>query len=302
MKTIFVPSSRAYKATNALRLANYLATRSRATVELFPLEKGKAGYASYNEKTESSKGSRTFLSSYQQELKAGQTGWAAQNNQTADLEEMALPRADLIVMEAALVNGRYEIAADSEAEGTKGIYASGEFMMDGRAEGTKGACAAHELPLHPAVEELMKAAQCPVLTVVPSNYEIFSLKTVVLVTDGEQDTAPLFSTLSQLQRMFRFRLHLLHINRWFHRQNSLEVVNNMRELAKAHSLTGYQIHIIEDYTYEEGIIHFSQKMHPDMIALPVDGHKVISRLLEEVFSQEDATDQIKYLLTYRIPS
>jgi hypothetical protein len=203
------------------------------------------------------------------------------------------------MLDAALVRGRYEIAADTAAEDTQGIYGSDEFIMDAYAEGTKGACAAHQLPLHPAVEKLTKALHCPVLTVVAQAPELFSVNTVVLVTDGEQGTAPIFMVLSQLQRICKFTLHLLHIDRCFHHQPVIDSVNNMRELANIHSLTNYQIHIIEDYTYEEGIIHFMQKVHPDMVALPVDGHKVISRLLEEIFSSVDAAEQIKYLLTYQ---
>jgi hypothetical protein len=283
-----------------LRLAHYLAARSQANVELFPLERQKASnYASYEEKTGNPNSNLTTLTTCYQTALTAQSGRMDPYMEAADISEQELPEADLIMLDAALVRGRYEIGADTAAEGTKGMYESDEFIMDTYAEGTKGACAAHQLTLHPAVEELTKAAHCPVLTIVAHAPEVLSIKTVVLVTDGEQGMAPLFMVLSQLQHISKFTLHLLHINRLFHHQPVIESVNNMRELAKIHSLTNYQIHIMEDYTYEEGIIHFMQKVHPDMVALPVDGHKVISRLLEEILSSVDAAEQIKYLLTYQ---
>lgn len=301
MKTIFVPTSLTYKATHILPVANYLATKTYAKVKLFSLEK------SVIPDSPSEENALYKLNVKGLGLPNGIKTSSGQQSETitwrtkaADVTQGALPEPDLIVMDNALVRGRYEIAADTKAESTKGIYASGEFIMDDYAEGTKGACAAHELPVHPAVEEMMKQAHCPVLTVVTNQCETITLKSVVLVTDGEEGAAPLFSVLSCLQRIFKFKLHLLHINRCFHQQPVIEVINNVRELAKKYSFTQCQIHVVEDYTYEEGIIHFADQVHPDMIALPVDGHKIISQLLEEIFGCTHADNRIKYLLTYKI--
>jgi hypothetical protein len=184
-------------------------------------------------------------------------------------------------------------------EGTKGAAPAMQIIMDANAEGTKGAFAAHEVPFDPVVNKVITFAHCPVLTLTKAG-ERFEIANAVLVTDFEKGSTPLFQKIKHLQQLFNFKLFLLHVNAWYHHESRDILENKLQELAAKHALTNTTFHILDDYTYEEGIIHFSQKVKADMIAMPIDKHKDISRLLSENLKAATTQHQAKCFLTYII--
>ncbi|MDO1445055.1 hypothetical protein Q0590_02275 [Rhodocytophaga aerolata] len=296
MKTIYVPTSPTHNAASAFKFATCLASKMPADVHVYPLENEAFAlaeqYGGFIEKIEA-----LPLSEADYRLASADVNRTTSQAQKTHRTRFPCLEADLMVIDAAFVRGKYKLAMKAEHKQSSGSAC--EFMMDDFAEGTKGACAAHELPLHPEIETLLLQTHCPVLTVAHSP-KTAALNTVVFVTDGEEGPQPLVTLLAQLQRIFMFKLHLLHINRYFHRQPVIQVMNTMRELANSYSLINYQLHVVEEYTYEAGIIHFLKAVHPDMLALPIDGHKIISRLLEEFFTDSPATTQVPYLLSYKL--
>jgi nucleotide-binding universal stress UspA family protein len=159
----------------------------------------------------------------------------------------------------------------------------GESIADEKVDltvmGTKGASGLHEILVGSNTEKVVRYAKCPVLSVREKSAG-FSLKNVVLAVNFEENYTAFLNRLKEWQHLFGFTLHLVHVNTPLNFDTTANIDEKMLKFGKKHHLQGYTFTIINDYSYETGIIKFATKTKADMIVMLTHGRKGLSFFLD----------------------
>jgi nucleotide-binding universal stress UspA family protein len=145
--------------------------------------------------------------------------------------------------------------------------------------GTKGASGLHEILVGSNTEKVVRYAKCPVLSVREKPLA-FDLKNVVLAVNFEENYTAFVNTLKEWQKLFGFTLHVVHVNTPLNFDTTANIDEKMIRFSKKHQLQDYTFTIVNEYSYEGGIINFATKTKSDMIVMLTHGRKGLAYFLD----------------------
>jgi nucleotide-binding universal stress UspA family protein len=148
-------------------------------------------------------------------------------------------------------------------------------------------------------EKVVRFASCPVLTV-HENAGKFTLKNVALAVNFEDTRASFMNKLKELQQLFGFTLHIVHINTPLNFTTTYAIEEKMHKLSKKYELKNYTFTIINDYSNEEGIIRFADKTNADMIVMLTHGRKGLSYFLDGSTTSQVVNHARKPIMSFKI--
>jgi nucleotide-binding universal stress UspA family protein len=154
-----------------------------------------------------------------------------------------------------------------------------EEKVDLIVMGTKGASGLHEILVGSNTEKVVRFAKCPVLSV-REKPQVFDLKNVVLAVNFEENYTSFLNRLKEWQELFGFTLHILHVNTPLNFDTTSSVDEKMSRFSRKHHLQNYTFTILNEYSYEEGIIGFAKKTKADMIVMLTHGRRGFSFFLD----------------------
>lgn len=145
--------------------------------------------------------------------------------------------------------------------------------------GTKGASGMQEILVGSNTEKVVRFANCPVLSI-KKKPEDFDLKKVVLAVNFEENYTSFLNKLIGWQKLFDFSLHILHVNTPLNFDTTANVEDKKTRFSRQHQLHNYTFTIVNEYSYEEGIINFANKTKADMVVMLTHGRKGLSFFLD----------------------
>jgi len=174
-----------------------------------------------------------------------------------------------------------------------------EHKVDLIIMGTEGRTKLESMIVGSNTEKVIRHAACPVLTV-NKKPKAVNFKNIVYATSllgGEEKFA---KVVSEIQEYFKSKLHLVWINTPAIFQPDQVVKKAMLDFAKRQNLKNYSVSIFNDYSPEEGIIHFADSISADLIAMATHGRSGFAHVLAGSISEEVATHARRPVITYLV--
>jgi len=279
MQTILVPTDFSEEASQAVKIATAIAQKTKASIRLLHVIQSVYAYE-YNE------GSPLLPDNAQGRL-------ARQINKA---EEQIQKLAKTVESEGIKVE--YDVQVGSTAKHISGIIADNQ-NVDLIVMGTRGDTGIHELFIGSRTEKVVRYAMCPVLSV-RGNPGEFHLRDVVLATDFSDETQPLIEKLMELQEVFGFYIHILYVNTPINYDTTFRIEERMQRFLQKFQLQSYRTAIIDEYSHQEGIRRYAERVHADLIAMVTHGRSGISYLLDGSIAEDVVNHATTPVLTYNI--
>lgn len=279
MKTIVVPTDFSKEADYALQVALAIARKTGAQIELEHVIQ-TAFEVEYTTATNLPKEVKTNI-----EFKAAQ----AQKKMQKKIQRLQ-PDQIQIHTEARIGNLWDNISQ---------IIANQE--VDLIVMGTSGASGWEKIISNSNTARVVRYAKCMVLTVgkkVPS----FDIKNLVLAVDFKRVPTDFINKLNKLQAVFGFTIHLLYVNAPLNFTPTLTIEKRMDKFLKDHPLTHVTPAIFCEYSQEDGIINYAQKVNADVIAMLTHGRKGIMHFLDGSVTESVVNQAPMPVLTYHLSS
>jgi nucleotide-binding universal stress UspA family protein len=131
----------------------------------------------------------------------------------------------------------------------------------------------------------------PVPVIVVSEEISAPVKNIVFPIDSEtENRRDLIDKVKALQAFFKARLHLVMISTPTEFRREIDARNELSLFAHRHKLVDFTINVFSDVDEEDGIIHFTNMIHGDMITIGT--HR--RRGLAHWFNDSNATDIVDH--------
>ncbi len=127
-------------------------------------------------------------------------------------------------------------------------------------------------------DKVVRFAHCPVITV-KSEMNLEDIKHVVFATSLEEENDKVGGYLADFVAVVGAKLHILRVNHPGHVMPQREVHTKGKVMADRNYLKDYEINTYADSSIEDGILHFAEDNHIEMIMLATHSRSGISRIL-----------------------
>lgn len=144
--------------------------------------------------------------------------------------------------------------------------------------GTHGVSGWKEVFVGSNTEKVVRIAECPVLSV-KQRHENFCMDDVVFASNFKEEAYEAFPHFKELFGMFKSRIHLLCVSSPGHFNSTVEAEQDMQEFANRFELENYTINLYNERDIEAGVMHFSEAIMADIIAVSTHGRSGISTIL-----------------------
>lgn len=151
--------------------------------------------------------------------------------------------------------------------------------------GSKGSSGLDEFLLGSNTEKVVRAADCPVLTVKKRDTD-FTVNEIVLASDFKREIRHAIDRFKMFQDVFGARLHLVYINTPGAFESSANIREKLEHTAQKYGLQNYTINVYNDVIEEDGILHFAEDIRADLIMMATHGRTGLSHLLSGSIAED----------------
>ncbi|MCF7561323.1 universal stress protein [Sabulilitoribacter multivorans] len=169
--------------------------------------------------------------------------------------------------------------------------------------GSHGTSGIKELLIGSNTERVVRSSEIPVLVVKNKNIDV-NFETVVFACDFLEESIKPYINAVKMFDSLNAKIHFVYVNLPNERfQSSLEIerkVVNFFTKAEGNLDKMSDVHYVSDYTVEEGILNFSNKMGADLIAMPTHGKKGLAHFFHGSVGEDVANHATLPVMTFKI--
>jgi nucleotide-binding universal stress UspA family protein len=163
--------------------------------------------------------------------------------------------------------------------------------------GTSGRSRMEEMIMGSNTEKVVRHSRCAVLTVHEKSGGV-NFKDIVYATSMSDNEKIFAKVVKKTQDMYGATVHLVRINTPANYQPDTAVLPMMETFARKVGLQNYKLHVFNDFSEEEGIIHFADSINADLIAMATHGRTGFSHVLVGSIAEDVANHARKPVLTF----
>lgn len=163
--------------------------------------------------------------------------------------------------------------------------------------GTSGHSRLEEMIVGSNTEKVVRHSKCPVLTVHEKSNGV-NFKNIVYATSMNNSEKAFAEVVKNAQEMYGATVHLVRVNTPMNFKPDTVVKPIMEAFAKKVGLQNYKTHVFNDFSEEEGIIHFADSIKADLIAMATHGRTGFAHVLAGSIAEDVANHARKPVLTY----
>ena len=169
--------------------------------------------------------------------------------------------------------------------------------------GSQGASGAKEFFIGSNTERVVRHSEIPVL-VVKNNISEVNFEVVVFACDfSEESIKPYINAMKMFKKM-NSKIYLVHVNLPNDRfKTSIDIEKSIIAfLTKADGNLDRvkDVHYVSDYTVEDGVLSFANKVGADLIAVPTHGRKGLAHFFEGSVGEDIANHATLPVITFKI--
>ncbi len=149
-------------------------------------------------------------------------------------------------------------------------------------------------------EKVVRTSKIPVL-VIKEPADKFKIEKVVYASKFTDENIPAFKKLMEFLKIFKPEIHLLRVNTISNFKSTAEleeIMNNF--LKKVPEYDCFKKVLYDDYTVQEGIFNYSDRIGADLIALATHGRQGIMHFLSDSIAERIVNKAQKNILTIKM--
>jgi nucleotide-binding universal stress UspA family protein len=163
--------------------------------------------------------------------------------------------------------------------------------------GTSGRPRLEEMIIGSNTEKVIRHSKCPVLTVHEKASEP-DFQSIVYATSMSDDELEFSKVIVNAQELYNATIHLVRVNTPMNFKSDFEIKRAMQQFATALQLKNYTVNVYNDYSEEEGIIHFADSIDADLIAMATHGRTGFAHVILGSIAEDVANHANRPVLTY----
>ncbi|MCG8386172.1 MAG: universal stress protein [Cytophagales bacterium] len=163
--------------------------------------------------------------------------------------------------------------------------------------GTKGTNTLTEVLMGSNAEKVVRHAACPVLTL-KQGAEDAEFKNIVFATGLNDQDNSCTQVVRDFQTIFNAKIHVVRINTPNNFEPDHQSVPDLEKYAEKCGFSDYDIHVFNDVSEEDGIMHFADGIKADMIAMATHGRTGFAHLLTGSIAEDVVNHAKRPVLTY----
>jgi len=170
--------------------------------------------------------------------------------------------------------------------------------------GSHGSSGLSEVFVGSNTEKVVRTSEIPVL-VIKNKPKNFTFENVVFACDFEKESIRAYQKAIKLFKLFDANVHLLHVNLPNERFRSTgEIEEKVREFLYQADLTNLdnldKVVYVDDYSVEDGVFTYSNKINADAIALSTHGRRGLAHFFFGSVGEDLANHSDIPVLTFKI--
>jgi len=134
-------------------------------------------------------------------------------------------------------------------------------------------------------EKLVRLADCPVMTIRHKIKET-GVKKIAYAINFDDEQEAIITELKKLQKIFEAELHVVYVNCPANFRTTDSLNKEFENLGKKYSLEKVYYHIYCDFVEGDGILHFSDMLQADLIAMATHQRSGFARLFGGSVSED----------------
>jgi nucleotide-binding universal stress UspA family protein len=199
------------------------------------------------------------------------------------------------VVEKAGVPVRQELRMGNPFHGINKIIA--DHQVDLVVMGTTSRSRMEQLLVGSNTEKVIRSVACPVLTV-HHGPSVVEFKNIVYATSMSDNEKKLSEVIRVVQDLFDSTVHFVRINTPLNFQSDTKVKILMEDFARSTRLKNFTVSSFNDFSEEEGIIHFAASVKADLISMATHGRTGFAQALVGSIAEDVATHARTPVLTF----
>ncbi len=149
-------------------------------------------------------------------------------------------------------------------------------------------------------EKVVRTSKIPVL-VIKEPADKFKIEKVVYASKFTDENIPAFKKLMEFLKIFKPEIHLLRVNTISNFKSRAELEEIMENfLKKVPEYDCFAKVFYDDYTVQEGIFNYSDRIGADLIALATHGRQGIMHFLSDSIAERIVNKAQKNILTIKM--
>ena len=200
-----------------------------------------------------------------------------------------------IITEYSDINIREEMRIGNAYHNIKDIIIDQD--VDLVVMGTKGTNTLTEVLMGSNAEKVVRHAACPVLTL-RQGADDTNFENIVFATGLQDQDDTCTQVVRDFQSIFDAKIHVVRINTPNNFESDYQSVPALKEYAEKCGFANYDIHVFNDVSEEDGIIHFADSIKADMIAMATHGRTGFAHLLTGSIAEDVVNHAKRPVLTY----
>jgi nucleotide-binding universal stress UspA family protein len=169
--------------------------------------------------------------------------------------------------------------------------------------GSHGTSGIMDLFVGSNTERVVRHADVPVL-VIKNELKDVNFKSAVFACDFSEDSIRPYLNAVKMMDKLGAKLHLVHVNlsnNSFKSSTEIEkMVVNFFSMADRNLDRMTDVHYVSDYSVEEGVLNFADKMGSDVLLIPTHGRKGLSHFFEGSIGEDIANHAEIPVMTFKI--
>lgn len=183
----------------------------------------------------------------------------------------------------------YETLLKVSEEGNYDLVVTGAEHVHGLKQSIKGTLA----------DKFIRKTDVPVLTVKCDRSQL-AVRKILLAGDFRSPQKENLSVLNTLISTYNAELHLVKVNTQKDFETERQVLERMKKFIELNDLQNAHIHIYNDRSVEEGIVHFCEDYQMDVLAIGTHGRSDFSHLFRGSKAEDVVNHIFKPILTFKI--
>lgn len=163
--------------------------------------------------------------------------------------------------------------------------------------GTSGRSKLEQMIIGSNTEKVVRHAKCPVLTIHEKSKRA-DFQNIVYATSMSEGEKEFSNVIMNTQEVYGATIHLVRVNTPMNFKPDMVVKEIMEKFARKVRLKNYTINVCNDYSEEEGIIHFANSIDADLIAMATHGRTGFAHVIAGSIAEDVANHSRKPVLTY----
>lgn len=169
--------------------------------------------------------------------------------------------------------------------------------------GSKGTSGVLDIFIGSNTERVVRHADVPVL-VLKNDLKDVNFKSAIFACDFSEESIRSYLNAVKMMGKLGSKLHLVHVNlanNSFKTSTEIEkMVVNFFTKADRNLDRMTDVHYVSDYTVEEGILNFSDKIGADLLLIPTHGRTGLSHFFEGSIGEDIANHADVPVMTFKI--